>query len=971
MRKILLTLSFFIATVFSAQAKITFYSPFDVYVFQKTVKYSINYYGYPIVINSASFAKSPSKGTASIDTNFQISYTATNFNTTDEIKVAINYYEWADTSKTAQTDTLVYNLVVLGKSNSIVNFSANPKIYAVDFYNFSYSDSAVLKYVWDFGDGKSSNDTNPTHIYAAGGNYQVCLKLLTKSDTTEYCSSVDVYDSTYVNAQDDQFYVYFPDSVQNFDILSNDLYYGKKSISIVTQPKNATINLGTNNTVSFTIQKFENYGYDKAAYQICKGGICDTAYIYISTILNPKYKQCEPSFTFKSVKTKVAFDNTSKLNGGKSSIKYLWNFGDGDTSTAESPVHIYKDFGYYFVSLEIIDSVGIKTSRNEYVYLMNSGCTPNFGYWAGIYKVDFVNYSFCYDTTLKYVWDFGDGKSSTEESPSHNYDTSGTFRVCLTRFSKADTSTYCTNVKVYDSTALNTENDYIMVGNKNKSYQFDLYANDLAYKTNTFNIIKQPKFGTVSIVKSGVIDYKKNRKVFLEKDEFTYSSCNGTTCDTAMVFVEIGIDTNILSGCTPAISYTSNHLTANFTSTITCDSGSQVYSYYWSFGDGDTSWSKNPTHNYQGAGFYFASLTIIDTNGNFNYSYAYVTLKDTTLNGGCVYANDDVYSLNVFSVYNTYNVLYNDLNINFKEAETKSIVDFTHGKTVLYKNGTLYWIPDSGYTGCDSMMYEVKDTTNTSCVDTAWVKVCFEDLGISCSDSLYFDTSYSCGNTYAPVCGCNGKQYDNECEALTKGGVAYYFNGPCGNLPPIGSYNGDTSSTSTFRIPDVGTSEISYTGMDPNRNPISFKMFTDGADQSGDCFKIKYDENLQKVLITPKPNCVSSLKIYSMVCDNWGYCSMDTLTVEVASKLSVNNNRKDVKVEVYPNPTNDFLTIKTTGMSSKAIRITDMTGKTVLQLNSNENQSKIDVSSLTSGMYLINIIDQGKSNSITERFIKN
>ena len=37
-------------------------------------------------------------------------------------------------------------------------------------------------------------------------------------------------------------------------------------------------------------------------------------------------------------------------------MNYLWDFGDGSTSTSVKPTHVFKDPGDYKVTLEISDS---------------------------------------------------------------------------------------------------------------------------------------------------------------------------------------------------------------------------------------------------------------------------------------------------------------------------------------------------------------------------------------------------------------------------------------------------------------------------------------------------------------------------------------------------------------------------------------------------------------------------------------
>jgi len=68
------------------------------------------------------------------------------------------------------------------------------------------------------------------------------------------------------------------------------------------------------------------------------------------------------------------------------------------------------------------------------------------------------------------------------------------------------------------------------------------------------------------------------------------------------------------TGGTPSanFSFTTNGLTANFTDTST-DSGGTIGSWSWTFGDGGTSTSQNPTHTYAAAGTYSVTETVTDS----------------------------------------------------------------------------------------------------------------------------------------------------------------------------------------------------------------------------------------------------------------------------------------------------------------------------------------------------------------------
>jgi len=58
---------------------------------------------------------------------------------------------------------------------------------------FSNSSTAG-NYVWDFGDGNTSTETNPLHSYAQSGTYTVCLELTTDCGTKDVCNTLSVSD---------------------------------------------------------------------------------------------------------------------------------------------------------------------------------------------------------------------------------------------------------------------------------------------------------------------------------------------------------------------------------------------------------------------------------------------------------------------------------------------------------------------------------------------------------------------------------------------------------------------------------------------------------------------------------------------------------------------------------------------------------------------------------------------------------
>lgn len=123
-------------------------------------------------------------------------------------------------------------------------------------------------------------------------------------------------------------------------------------------------------------------------------------------------------------------------------VSYLWDFGDGNTSTEQNPIHTYAQDGFYLVTLTIVGSDGCSTS---YTYLVQTGI-PLFPECSGyiLYTQDTALSvtTFAFDAQLfdaignptqasSYLWDFGDGNTSTEAAPTHTYAAEGVYTVQL------------------------------------------------------------------------------------------------------------------------------------------------------------------------------------------------------------------------------------------------------------------------------------------------------------------------------------------------------------------------------------------------------------------------------------------------------------------------------------------------------------------------------------------------------------
>ncbi len=125
----------------------------------------------------------------------------------------------------------------------------------------------------------------------------------------------------------------------------------------------------------------------------------------------------------------VTFTNTSVYAG-----HYQWDFGDGFTSTETSPTHVYNQVGVYTVTLMASDGVTTDTlTRTNYITVSAAGPVADFSAFplngSLPLLVQFLNTS---TGAASYLWDFGDGITSTLPSPTHTYSTAGVYTVTLT-----------------------------------------------------------------------------------------------------------------------------------------------------------------------------------------------------------------------------------------------------------------------------------------------------------------------------------------------------------------------------------------------------------------------------------------------------------------------------------------------------------------------------------------------------------
>jgi len=146
------------------------------------------------------------------------------------------------------------------------------------------------------------------------------------------------------------------------------------------------------------------------------------------------------------------YQETKNLLG---TVQYLWDFGDGNTSTLQNPTHIYDSIGAFNVLLTVSNEIGTDTmhldmsilnqpsipveAQFSYEHYNSNNFAPN--------KVIFSNSSI---GSKIFDWDFGDGGEDNDDDPEHIFENAGSYTVTLTGIcTNDDSDVYTQQINIY------------------------------------------------------------------------------------------------------------------------------------------------------------------------------------------------------------------------------------------------------------------------------------------------------------------------------------------------------------------------------------------------------------------------------------------------------------------------------------------------------------------------------------------
>lgn len=456
------------------------------------------------------------------------------------------------------------------------------------------------EWLWDFGDGTTSTQRSPVHVYPATGSYLVSLTVKNNTTGCDYTATTPL-DVVYVKSSffaDDTLVcrgsqVNFTTGLSKSAIKFFNWNFGDGSPNINLQ----------DNAVSYTYTKNGSFTVRLVITDIlgCTDALYKNAYIGVG---GPVAKFA-PAVSGSCLNTSVQFTDSSTTDGTHPITNWAWEYGDGiaETLTTAPFNHSYANAGNYTVKLRVTDNTGCSDSTIIATPLEISQPSADFVTTDTITcpnkSVNFTNHSS--GPSLTYAWDFGDGNTSADENPSHAYSTNGVYTVKLTitdRYGCINSITKSNYIFITSAVAAFTVSDSfstcppLLVQFTNKSsnasgYSWDFGDNTSSTATNPSHFYVYPGNYIAKLTVTGpggcTTEMQKAIAVQGPVGNFTYAPVNG---------------------CNP--------VTVKFTAT----SNSKV-TYIWDFNDGNTITTSDSvvSHTYTNIGAYRPKIILINSGG--------------------------------------------------------------------------------------------------------------------------------------------------------------------------------------------------------------------------------------------------------------------------------------------------------------------------------------------------------------------
>lgn len=403
---------------------------------------------------------------------------------------------------------------------------ANPR--ELKFFDQSTGMAAGAQYLWSFGDGSTSTEKEPVHLYQQKGHYKVCL-LIKNSNTCarEACQMIAV------DSSDCQLMAKFDHRIDSTQ--RNKVYFINKTIG--GQDSVHYMWKFGDGTTSHELNPTHVY-QQPGIYEVClvaeSSNGCRSVYCHkveIGPVIN-----CPLEVKFE---WKIDEGNPRKVHFKALNIlptplvRYLWKFGDGSYSTDKNPVHVYEKPGDYEVCLTISLVNACSKSSCRKIVIREEDCKLKAKFeWKQDeqkpQKIWFFNHSQPVPQIWQTHWTYGDGTSSRDFNSFHEYATPGKYYVCLKVIAlNGCIDTYCDSVIVRRRDTCENRSNFRFESSPNNPLEIKFKPEHI---NTTWKYIWKFGDGTGSVAVTPVHKYERQGKYEVCLTVVQANGCKTTSC---------------------------------------------------------------------------------------------------------------------------------------------------------------------------------------------------------------------------------------------------------------------------------------------------------------------------------------------------------------------------------------------------------------------------------------------------------
>ncbi|MFH1101348.1 MAG: C25 family cysteine peptidase [Methanobacteriota archaeon] len=351
--------------------------------------------------------------------------------------------------------------------------------------------------------------------------------------------------------------------------------------------------------------------------ELCEGNDISTpllfCYVYNAEAHGPYYAMVNETLQFNG-----------SVAGYYPPFTWKWEFGDGGTSHEQNPEHNYTSARNYTVILRVKDARGHNTSTQTWAIIITNGITAHTnGPYTGDVEDPIYIWGYGVDGFFPYTyhWDFGDGNSSDEQIVHHNYSQAGNYTINFTVTDyRGNNDSNLTYAIINERIPVTAHANGPYEGVVTCDVWFFGYAIDGFYPY-TFHW----DFGDGN-TSSDQFGYHRYDLVGNYTINFTVTDHRGNN-DSDITYA-------IIHEPTPLIAHTNGPYEGIATWDVcfhgSAEGGIYPYTFYWDFGDGNSSVEEYPQHIYSQAGNYTVNLTVTDYRGDNDSDSTYAIIHEPT-----------------------------------------------------------------------------------------------------------------------------------------------------------------------------------------------------------------------------------------------------------------------------------------------------------------------------------------------------